>query len=150
MCRKLPYNTSTSKLEPSQEVTPLLLLAMFAICSRYSDEEISRSQLNDETHEPGKEYLQNALAILSENSWTCSLVLWELNWSQHRISIVLVRQQFKPCSYLDIVNLERVRLFSLLIERSSYVIPGSMEQGWIFIGKCETNWLPYLWSANLC
>lgn len=65
--KKLPFNTSTSKLEPSQEVTPLLLLAMFAICSRYSDEEISRSQLNDEMHEPGKEYLQNALAILTQN-----------------------------------------------------------------------------------
>jgi hypothetical protein len=64
--RKLPYNTSSSKLEPSQEVTPLLLLAMFSICSRFSDEELSQGGLGDERQQPSTGYLQSALAILSE------------------------------------------------------------------------------------
>jgi len=64
---KPPYNTSSSKLEPSQEVTPLLLLSMFAICSRFSDEELCRSQLDDETRDPGHEYLQRALVALTKN-----------------------------------------------------------------------------------
>ncbi|KAF8718925.1 hypothetical protein AX14_011667 [Amanita brunnescens Koide BX004] len=64
---KLPFYTSSSKLEPSQEVTPLLLLAMFSICSRFSDEELSRAELNDEKREPSCGYLQSALAILTQN-----------------------------------------------------------------------------------
>ncbi|KAF8346943.1 fungal-specific transcription factor domain-containing protein [Amanita rubescens] len=64
---KLPYNTSSSKLEPSQEVTPLLLLAMFSICSRFSDEELSRAGLNDGRQKPSSGYLQSALAILTQN-----------------------------------------------------------------------------------
>lgn len=63
---KIPYNTSSSKLEPSQEVTPLLLLAMFSICSRFSDEELSQAELGDRRRGPSYEYLQSALAILTK------------------------------------------------------------------------------------
>jgi hypothetical protein len=40
---------------------------MFSICSRFSDEELSRAELNDEKREPNCGYLQSALAILSES-----------------------------------------------------------------------------------
>ncbi|KAF8634943.1 hypothetical protein AX15_000674 [Amanita polypyramis BW_CC] len=64
---KNPYNTSSSKLEPSQEVTPLLLLAMFSICSRFCDEALSRAKLGGEGREPGCDFVQGALAILAKH-----------------------------------------------------------------------------------
>ncbi|KAF8640616.1 hypothetical protein AX17_000277 [Amanita inopinata Kibby_2008] len=64
---KVPLNTSSSKLEPSQEVTPLLLLAIFSISSRFKNE-VSYVQTNDGRQwETGCSYLESALAILTKN-----------------------------------------------------------------------------------
>ena len=106
---------------------------MFSICSRFSDEELSRAELNDEKREPNCGYLQSALAILSEGlrlSMSPELLnALAQNFHRSRPSTV---QALLLLGYREFGTGTIIRLF-LALERLNG-IAGSMEQGWTFIG----------------
>jgi hypothetical protein len=86
---------------------------MFAISSRFSDEVLS---CDDETHDSSYEYLQSALAILTKN-------FHRSRPSTVQALLLLGYREFGTgTSHHSLI-------FAVLHD-----IPGSMEQGWIFIG----------------
>lgn len=54
---------SSPRPEPSQEVTPLLLLSMFSIAARYTEETMPKPQ-DGEMWEAGYDYLEKARQLL--------------------------------------------------------------------------------------
>jgi Fungal specific transcription factor domain len=59
---------TSPKPEPCQEITPLLLLSIFAIASRFDDEHVAHS--NGRLSEAGSGYVEDARRILRELSYS--------------------------------------------------------------------------------
>lgn len=60
--RDSPTSSGSPRPEPTQEVTPLLLLSIFAIAARFTDDDLP-NPFDNKMWEAGCEYLDNARKI---------------------------------------------------------------------------------------
>lgn len=62
--RDSPKSSASPRPEPTQEVTPLLLLSIFSIAARFTDDDLPKPS-DDKMWEAGYKYLDRARDILS-------------------------------------------------------------------------------------
>ena len=69
-----PVSPFSPRSEPTQEVTPLLLLSMFAIAARYTEEIMPKPQ-DGKMWEAGYDFLEKARVLLGINPASLSIIV---------------------------------------------------------------------------
>ena len=102
-----PVSSFSPRPEPTQEVTPLLLLSMFAIAARYTEEIMPKPQ-DGKMWEAGYDFLEKARVLLGIDPASLSIILLLLMDFQQNSFICLVHQLFRPSFCLDFASSESV------------------------------------------